>query len=78
MKNKNAEKIASKLADEFLRIRKEKGLSHDKVAALTGLSRSGISMIESGQRTPTIVTCLKICDALEVSLSDLLKSISKS
>ncbi len=76
MKNKNAEKTVSKLLDEFLRIRLEKNLSHDKIAALTGLNRSTISLLESKKRIPTILTCLKIADALEVSLADLLKSIS--
>lgn len=77
MKNKNAEKIVSKLIAELAKIRKEKGLSHDKIAALTGLHRSAISLIESEKRIPTILTCVKIADALEVSLGDLLKSVSK-
>ena len=76
MKNKKTEKTVSKLLDEFLRIRLEKNLSHDKIAALTGLNRSTISLLESKKRIPTILTCLKIADALEVSLADLLKSIS--
>lgn len=74
---KNAEKIVSKLIDEFARIRKEKGLSHEKVAAPTGLSRRAIGLIENKERIPTILTCVKIADALEISLGDLLKSISK-
>lgn len=77
MKHQNAKKTVSKLVAEFKKIRKEKGLSHEKIANLAGLTRSAISMIESEQRTPTILTCLKIADALEISLGDLLKSIDE-
>ncbi len=78
MKHQKAKKTVSKLVAEFKKIRKEKGLSHEKLANLAGLTRSAISMIESEQRTPTILTCLKIAEALEVSLGDLLKEVSKS
>lgn len=72
MKNKNAEKTVLKLLGEFERIRKEKGLSHEKLAQLAGINRSTISLLESKKRIPTILTCLKIADALEVKLGDLL------
>jgi putative transcriptional regulator len=75
MKKRDAKIITSKLIDEFKRIRQEKGLSHYKVAELSGLDRSTIGFIENKKRIPTILTCLKIADALEVSLADLLKSI---
>ena len=75
MKNRNAKKITLKLLDEFERIRKQKGLSHEKLAALAGVNRSTISLLESKKRIPTIITCLKIAEALEVSLADLLKRI---
>ena len=76
MKNKNAQKITLKLLDEFERIRKEQGLSHEKLAQLAGISRSTVGLLENKSRTPTILTCLKIAGALQVSLGDLLKSIS--
>ena len=75
MKSKEAEKIVLKLLDEFEKIRKEKGLSHEKLATLSGLNRSTISLLESKKRIPTILTCLKIADALETTLHDLLKLI---
>ncbi len=75
MRGKNAEKIVFKLLGEFERIRKENGLSHEKLAKLAGVNRSTISLLESKKRIPTILTCLKIAEALEVSLSDLLKTV---
>ena len=77
MKNKKVEQTVSKLIDELAKIRKEKNLSHEKLAALTGLNRSTISLIENKKRTPTILTCLKIADALEVSLGKLIDKVSK-
>jgi len=73
MKHKEAEKIVFKLLGEFERIRKEKELSHEKLAELAGVNRSTISLLESKKRIPTILTCLKIADALNVNLHDLLK-----
>ena len=73
MKNRDAEKIVFKLLSEFERIRREKDLSHEKLAELAGVNRSTISLLESKKRIPTILTCLKIADALGVSLSDLIK-----
>ena len=74
---KNAEKTISKLIDELAKIRKEKALSHEKLAAMTGLSRRAIGMIENKERNPSMLTCQKIADALEISLGDLLKKVSK-
>lgn len=73
MKNENAKQIVFKLLDEFERIRKEKALSHESLAELAGVNRSTISLLESKKRIPTILTCLKIADALGVELADLLR-----
>lgn len=78
MKNKQAEATVLKLLDEFERIRKEKKLSHEKLAELSGLNRSTISLLESKKRIPTILTCLKISDALGVAFYDVLKKASSN
>ncbi len=77
MRNKVAEKIVMDLLDELRKARLKKGFSHEKLAAVCGLNRSTISLIESKKRIPTILTCIKIANALELSLSELLESISK-
>ncbi len=78
MKHKEAEKIVFKLLGEFERIRKERELSHEKLAELAGVNRSTISLLESKKRIPTILTCLKIADALGVTMDDLLKKVCKN
>lgn len=78
MRNKQAEQTVSKLLDKFEEIRKEKGLSHEKLAEMAGLNRSTVSLLESKKRTPTILTCLKICTALDIKLDAMLKEIGES
>lgn len=73
MRDKAAEKAVSKLVDEFIRIRKESGLSHDALAEAAGVHRSTISLIESKKRIPTILTCWRIAAALKVQLSAAVK-----
>ena len=60
--------ITHAIIDEVFAKRKELGLSHEKLAVAAGLHRSAISLIERKQRIPSLLTILKICKALEVSL----------
>ena len=72
---KHTEEIIVKIAEQLKALRLEKGLSHEKLAQLAGISRGGLSLIESHQRTPSMTVCLKICAALDVKLSDMLKDV---
>jgi transcriptional regulator with XRE-family HTH domain len=67
----------------FLREEREKrGLSMTVVAQRSGLSQSIISLIERDLRNPTLDTLLRIADAIEIDLGEILtrarKEISKS
>ena len=73
MRSRHAEKITSSLVKLLKEKRLEKGLSHQTLADAAGVDRSTISRVESGMRIPTILVCLKITEALDESLSDLLK-----
>jgi transcriptional regulator with XRE-family HTH domain len=64
----NKEEIFGKILQEE---RKGKKISQEKLAKLTGLDRTFISLIENGKRNPTFTTILKICSALEINPSDL-------
>ena len=50
-------------------IRKQKNLSFDKVAELTGVSKAMLSQIEKGLSNPTVSTLWKIATGLNVSFS---------
>ena len=52
-------------------LRGDSGWSQSKLAEKAGITASAVSMIESGQRAPSLVVIRKISDALKVSVSEL-------
>ena len=56
----------------FARVRKEKALTQEEVAARSGLSQQYLSGLERGRRNPTIITLYELSQALGVSHLDLL------
>lgn len=73
MSDKEFEAVLDKLVAQLIARRKETGLSHEELTGLTGLSRTAISYTESCKSTPPIITVLKLCAALDVKLSNLLR-----
>jgi len=57
--------------------RKAKKISQEKLAKISGLDRTFISLIENGKRNPTFSTILKICSALEIEPSELFSIYEK-
>jgi transcriptional regulator with XRE-family HTH domain len=55
-------------------IREEKKLSLDKVAELTGVSKSMLGQIERGESNPTITTVWKIANGLKISFTTLINT----
>ena len=55
------------------RIRREKGLTQEQFAEISGFSQQYISGLEQGRRNPTIVTLYELATALGVSHLDLLR-----
>jgi HTH-type transcriptional repressor of puuD len=51
-------------------LRKDRNLSQYRLAKKSGVSQSFLSTLESGQKTPTIDTLEKLCNALGISLSE--------
>jgi XRE family transcriptional regulator, regulator of sulfur utilization len=60
------------VARNLKRIREEKKLSLDRLAELTGVSKSMLGQIERGDSSPTIATVWKISNGLKVSFTALL------
>ncbi|WP_051204961.1 helix-turn-helix domain-containing protein [Butyrivibrio sp. VCD2006] len=56
--------------------RLSRGFSQDELAIKSGLHHTYISKLECGLKAPTILTMMKICDALNISLNDLLSDFS--
>lgn len=57
------------------RIREEKKLTLEAVAAMTGVSRSMLSQIEKGDANPTIAVLWKIANGLKVSFTTLIEGL---
>ncbi len=67
-----AQDDAPEVGTNLKRLRADRDLSLQKLAALTGVSRAMLGQIELGQSTPTIKTLWKISRALDVPFSALL------
>jgi transcriptional regulator with XRE-family HTH domain len=64
----------STIGKNIKRLRKQRGLSQDKLSKLANISHNTIIKIESGAiQSPTMDTASKIAKALGVSLDDLMK-----
>jgi transcriptional regulator with XRE-family HTH domain len=51
-------------------LRKSKGISQERLAELSGVSRVTIARIETGKISPNVLTLEKLCCALGVTLND--------
>lgn len=66
------EEINLILAKNLKAFRENKKLSLEKVAELTGVSKTMIGQIERGESSPTITTIWKIANGLKISFSSLI------
>lgn len=57
------------------RIRTEKGLSQERLALDGGLDRTFISLLERGQRQPSLTTLLQLSKALGVNASEIMAEV---
>ena len=55
-----------------------RGFSQEVLAEKTGLHRTYIGVVERGEKNITIFNCSKIADALQVTLSDLIRRAEES
>lgn len=62
----------SKYGETVRRLRRQKGLSQEKLAELAKVDPKTVIQIESGKRNPTLKTLQKIAAALKVSLKTLI------
>jgi transcriptional regulator with XRE-family HTH domain len=56
----------------------KKRISQNRLAELTGLSRSGIRHLEAGETNPTLYTLLKIARVLDVKLGRIIGAIIRA
>lgn len=76
-KNNLREAIAANVVRLLRKEREKRGLSMNVVAQRSGLSHSIISLIERDLRNPTLDTLLRIADAIEIDLGEILMRARK-
>ena len=67
--------IVGRVIQEF---REERGLSQEVVSGLADIGRTHLSAIERGVRKPTLETYFKLCEAMDILPSELMKRIEEA
>ncbi len=63
--------VAAKIATRIIELCNQKDITVNKLADLSGLTQSTIDSIVNGKsRNPQVITIYRICEGLNISLSD--------
>ena len=68
----NREDISKNLGANIKQYRTKLGVSQESLAFLAGMHPSYLGCLERGEKCPTIETVFKICEALHISVAELL------
>jgi transcriptional regulator with XRE-family HTH domain len=68
--------VLERFGGNLLRIRQARRLSQESLAERAGMSRTQISLFETGRRQPLLETLVRLAGALEVPLSTLTEGIT--
>ena len=71
------EPVAKAFGEVLRTLRKERGLSQEKLAEMCDLDRTYISMLERGLHQPSLTAFLRLAQAVEVSAAMLVESVQK-
>lgn len=63
--------LAVRAGKKLTAIYQQRGLSIEDLEGLSGISHTTIKEVRSGKSSPGIITYLRLCDVLGVSLNDL-------
>jgi transcriptional regulator with XRE-family HTH domain len=78
LRDDEIEKAGLAVAAELRRRREALGLSRNGLAQMAGISVQAVCFIESGVNSPSLSTLLRICAALEVKPSTVLRRAGDS
>ncbi len=70
--------LQQRFGNVIRRRREAAGLSHEKLAALAGLHRTYISLLERGKRMPSIEVVRVVAAALKSSMASMMAELEKS
>ena len=66
------EKLIKNISDNVRLQRTKHRISQDKLSELTGINQQQISYIENGKACPKLETVIKIAEAMNISVNDLI------
>jgi transcriptional regulator with XRE-family HTH domain len=69
--------ITNAFSAVLLKLRKERGLTHEALAELAGLHPTTISLLERSKRQPSVTTLFQIACALKVQPDEIVRSMMK-
>jgi len=69
--------IEKRFGEELCRIRRKKGLSQEQLGFESEYHRTYISQLERGVKSPSLRTVFRVCQALDVPVSELMKKIEE-
>jgi transcriptional regulator with XRE-family HTH domain len=61
--------------DLLRNLREQRGLSQSQLALESGLDQTFVSLLERGQRQPTLTTLFALCDALGIEPDKLVRRL---
>jgi transcriptional regulator with XRE-family HTH domain len=67
-----AQELKRRVGENLGRLRKQRGLSLERLAAVSGVSRAMLGQVEAGESAPTIALLWKVARGLDVRFADLL------
>lgn len=65
------------IGDEIRKERPRKGLSQEQLAQKARIHRTYVSLLERNRKSPTIDVFFRVCDALDVTPSTMLRRIGR-
>ena len=66
------------LGDEIRKTRQKAGLTQEKLAFAASVSRQYVSLLELGEKSPTVDVLLRLCKAMGASAADIIKRVENA
>lgn len=67
-----------KVGQTIAYFRQRKGMSQEVLSGLADIGRSHLSAIERGERKPTLETLYRICCAMDIKMSEVIKKLEEN